>query len=569
MAYVSRRRYAELHGPTTGDIVRLGDSSLLAEIEHDHAVYGEELSAKVGGNVRDGLGVQAAAAWSTGAPELVVINATIIDPVLGIVKGDIGVRHGRIVAVGKAGNPDLQDGVHPDLVVGPHTTIVSAERMVVTPGAVEAHAHLLSPQQVDHALAGGVTTMVAMDWGPFLDIAVSGPTAVATMVRAFDHLPLNVGFLARGSASDASSIEEGVAFGCLGVKVHEDLGAMPASVDAALTAAERHDFAVCLHSDSLNESGFYEDTVAAIAGRSIHMFHTEGAGGGHVPDIIRVNGLAHVIPSSTNPTNPYTRLAVEESMPMSMLVHGLSPLLPEDVAFAESRGRARTMMAEDLLHDLGAISIFAADTQGMGRAAENVARCFQLASVMKDRVGRLAEEMSVRADNERIARYIAKLTLNPARAFGLDEHVGSIEPGKLADLVLWPRETFAVRPALVLKGGVPVWGAMGDASGSCVEAEPVLGRRSWGHQGPSAAPLGLQFVSRLALEHGFVTSLGTSKPIVAIRSVRGLAKADMHRNDALPDITVDPRTFEVRADGRLLECEPATSVPLGPRYLLR
>jgi urease subunit alpha len=569
MARLSRRRYAELYGPTVGDVIRLGDSSLLAEIERDHAVPGEELAAKVGGNVRDGLGVRAEAAWSSGSPELVIINATILDPLLGLVKGDIGVRGGRIVAVGKAGNPDIQDGVHEDLVVGPHTAVVPAEHCVVTPGAVEAHAHLLSPQQAGHLLAGGITTVVAMDWGPQLDIAVSGPTAVATMARAFDGLPLNVGFLARGSASDPAAIQEGVSFGCLGVKVHEDLGAMPASIDAALVAAEPHDFAVCLHTDSLNESGFCEDTIAAIDGRSIHLFHTEGAGGGHVPDIIRVNGLPNVIPSSTNPTNPYTRLAVEESLPMAMLVHGLSPSLPEDVAFAESRGRARTMMAEDLLHDLGAISIFAADTQGMGRATASAARCFQLASVMKDRVGRLATERTERADNERLRRYVAKLTINPARAYGLDDHVGSIAPGKLADLVLWPRASFGVRPALVLKAGVPVWGAMGDAAGSCTEAEPVLNRPLWGHLGAAAAPLGVLFVSALALERGFVTSLGTTKPIVAIRSVRGLAKRHMLHNDALPKIVVDPATFEVRADGVLLACEPATSVPLGPRYLLR
>jgi len=408
-----------------------------------------------------------------------------------------------------------------------------------------------------------------MDWGNHLDIAVSGPTAIATMVRAFDQVPLNVGFLARGSTSDPDAVVEGVSYGCLGVKVHEDLGAMPATVDAALTAAARHDFSVCLHTDSLNESGYCEDTIAAIAERSIHLFHTEGAGGGHVPDIIRVNGLPYVIPSSTNPTNPYTALCVDESTPMTMLVHGLSPALPEDVAFAESRGRARTMMAEDLLHDLGAISIFAADTQGMGRAAENTATCWRLASVMKDRVGRLPEETTNRADNERIKRYVAKLTVNPSRAFGIDEHVGTLEPGEMADLVVWHPATFAVRPVLVLKAGVPVWGAMGDAAGSWAWVEPVLQRPHWGAVGRAPTHLGALFVSRVALDAGYVTGFGADRPVMPIQSVRSLGKRDMVRNDALPHITVDPQTLAVHADGRLLACDPATDVPLGPRYWLR
>jgi urease subunit alpha len=569
MSRISRRRYSELYGPTTGDLVRLADSSLFAEIEHDHCPPGEELAAKVGGNVRDGLAIQARAGYGSGAPEYVVAGAVVLDPVLGVVKGDIGIRNGRIVAIGKAGNPDVQDGVHPDLVLGPHTTVLRANGMLVTPGGVESHAHLLSPAQVEHLLSGGFTTVVAMDWGDHLDIAVSGPMAVATMVRAFEQVPLNVGFLARGSTSDPDALLEGVAFGCLGVKVHEDLGAMPVTIDTALAVADRHDFAVCLHTDSLNESGYCEDTIAAIAGRSIHLFHTEGAGGGHVPDIIRVNGLANVIPSSTNPTNPYTRLSVDEATPMTMLVHGLSASLPEDVAFAESRGRAMTMMAEDLLHDLGAISIFGADTQGMGRAAESTATCWRLASVMKDRTGRLATERTDRADNERVRRYLAKLTINPARAYGLDEHVGSIEPGKLADLVLWEPATFAVRPRLVLKAGVPVWGAMGDPSGTTTLSEPVVQRAQWGKAGNAAGPLGALFVSRVALDYGYVTSLGTARPVLPMQNVRRLGKVDMLHNDALPVIEVDPRTFEVRADGVPLVCEPATDVPFGPRYLLR
>ena len=345
MSRLSRQRYAELYGPTTGDVVRLGDTSLLAEVELDHGVPGEELMGKVGGTVRAGEGVRSASAWSTGALDLVVTNVVVLDPVLGIVKGDIGIRDGRIVGVGKAGNPDAQRGVHPDLVVGPHTSVFPGEGLIATAGAIEAHAHLLSPDQLDHGLAAGVTTYIAMEWGNLLDIAVSGPTAIATLARALEHYPINVGFLARGSAHDPDAIAEGVAFGCLGVKVHEDLGASPAAIDAALTAADRHDFSVCVHTDSMNESGYFEDTVAAVGGRSVHMFHTEGAGGGHVPDIIRVNGLPNVIPSSTNPTNPYTLGGLEESLPMTMLVHGLRPSIREDTTWARSRSSPPTARA--------------------------------------------------------------------------------------------------------------------------------------------------------------------------------------------------------------------------------
>ena len=569
MSRVSRRRYAELYGPTTGDLVRLGDTSLLAEVELDHGVPGEELMGKVGGTVRAGEGVRSSSPASVGALELVVTNVLVLDPVLGIVKGDLGIRSGRVVGVGKAGNPDAQRGVHPDLVVGPHTSVVPGEGLIATPGTVEAHAHLLSPDQLDHGLAAGTTTVVAMEWGHMLDIAVSGPTAVATLARALEAYPLNVGLLARGSAHDPDAIVEGVSWGCLGVKVHEDLGASPAALDAALTAADRHDFSVCVHTDSMNESGYFEDTVAAVAGRSVHMFHTEGAGGGHVPDIIRVNGLANVIPSSTNPTNPYTAGGVEESLPMTMLVHGLRPSIREDVLFAESRGRATTMAAEDLLHDLGAISIFAADTQGMGRVAENVACCWRLASVMKDRVGRLAEERTERADNERILRYLSKYTINAAIAYGIADHVGSLERGKQADVVLWSPAFFGVRPLMVLKSGVPVWSTMGDPSGSCTQAEPTRMRRQFGAVGAAPAALGTLFVSRLAIERGYVGGLGLRRRIEPITSVRSLGKRDMVRNDALPDIVVDPSTFEVAADGRPLSCEPAREVPLSWRYLLR
>jgi urease subunit alpha len=569
MSRLSRSRYAELYGPTAGDLVRLGDTSLLAEVERDHGVPGEELMGKVGGTVRAGEGVRSRSAHSSGALDLVVTNVVVLDPMIGIVKGDLGIRNGRIVGVGKAGNPDVQRGVHEELVVGPHTSVLPGEGLIATPGAVEAHAHLLSPDQLDHALAAGVTTIVAMEWGNLLDIAVSGPTAIATLARALEQHAVNVGFLARGSAHDPDAIAEGVSYGCLGVKVHEDLGASPAAIAAALTAADRGDFSVCVHTDSMNESGYYEDTVAALGGRSVHMFHTEGAGGGHVPDIIRVNGLANVIPSSTNPTNPFTLGGLEESLPMTMLVHGLRPTIREDVLFAESRGRATTMAAEDLLHDMGAISIFAADSQGMGRIAENVACCWRLASVMKDRVGRLEQERTARADNERILRYLAKYTINPAIAYGLEDHVGSLEPGKLADVVIWSPATFGIRPAMVLKSGVPVWSTMGDPSASCTQAEPTMMRRQFGSVGAVPATVGILFVSALAIERGFVGSLGLRRRIEPIRSVRSLTKHHMVRNDALPAIEVDPLTFEVTADGQPLTCEPARTVPLSWRYLLR
>ena len=569
MTSISRQRYAALYGPTTGDMVRLGDTSLLVEIEHDFGTAGEELVGKAGGTVREGQGVLSHAPHSAGALDLVITNVVVIDAIAGIVKGDVGVRDGRIVAIGKAGNPNVQRGVTNGMTVGPHTSQVAGEGMILTAGAIECHAHLMAPGQIDHLIAGAVTSVVAMDWGPLLDIAVSGPTAMATMARAFETIPLNVGFLGRGSSHNEASIAEAVAYGCLGVKVHEDVGASPAAINAALTAADRSDFSVCVHTDSLNESASYLDTIAAVEGRSVHMFHTEGAGGGHVPDIIRVNELAHVIPSSTNPTNPYTALGVEESLPMTMLVHGLRMDLPEDVRFAESRGRAATMMAEDFLHDMGAISIFAADTQGMGRAAENVACCWRTASVMKDRVGRLREETTARADNERVKRYIAKYTINPAIAFGMASHVGSIEPGKMADVVLWQPAFFGVRPAMVIKAGVPIASMMGDPAASVLQAEPTWLRPSWGAVGRAAAHTSAMFVSQNAIEFGYLAALSLERKIVQIDNVRSLGKADMIRNDACPKIDVDLRTFEVRANGVALVCEPAAQVPLSWRYFLR
>jgi len=568
VAKISRAAYANIYGPTRGDLVRLGDTSLLAEVEHDFAHYGDELTTGAGKCMRDGEGFQPSGTYASGALDMVVQNATIIDAVAGIVKGDIGIRDGKIVAIGKAGNPDMMNGVDPRLRCGPNTTVVHADGFIVTAGGIEAHAHFLSPQQCHHALAGGTTTMIGMSPGPHFDVSCSGPNVLGQLIRAADEFPLNFGFLGRG-CMDVGAVEESVAGGALGVKIHEDFGASPAVLDGSLVAADRNDFAVHIHTDTINEFGFCEDTLAMIGSRSVHMYHTEGSGGGHAPDLIRVNGMPNVLPSSTNPTNPFTPAGLHEGVPMTMLAHFLNFDVPEDVAFAEMRVRPQTMAAEDMLHDMGAISMFATDTQGMGRLAENLAKCWQLASVMKDRIGRLPEETTSRADNERIKRYIAKYTINPARAAGIDRYVGSIEPGKMADLVIWPRASFGIKPFQVIKGGFMTWSAMGDGNGSIFRTEPMVQRPMWGALGRAKNALSATFVSKLAIENNVQRKLDVQKPMLPITSVRKLGKKDMLHNDALPVITVDAQTFDVWADGKLLKVEPATRVPLGRKYMLR
>ena len=568
MVSISRRAYADLFGPTTGDLVRLGDTSLLAEIEHDFTVYGYELLVGAGKTVRDGEGASARAKYSDRALDIVIKNATIIDARLGIVKGDIGIRDGRIVGVGKAGNPDVMPGVHPDLVVGHTTTPIAGTGYIVTAGTVECHAHLASPEQSQHAMAGGTTTLIGGGPGPVFETGSGSPPVFAQFLKAAEFSPLNFALFGRGG-SDPGAVEESVTAGAAAVKIHEDFGAGPAVIDGSLIAADRNDFAVHLHTDSINEFGYSEDTMAACADRTIHMYHVEGAGGGHAPDQLRVNSFANVIPSSTNPTNPYTAFGPDEGLPMTMLAHRLNYSAVEDVVFAESRVRPQTMAAEDFLHDMGAISIFGTDTQGMGRLAENTAKCWQLASVMKDRIGRLAQETTARADNERIKRYVAKLTINPAIAVGIDDYVGSIEPGKLADLVIWPRASFGIKPFIVLKRGFPVWAAMGDGNGSLPLSEPMIQRPMWGSLGQAPGELGAVFVSKLAIDAGLPQKLGLGKPMLQIKTTRNLRKADMVRNSALPHIEVDSQTFEVRADGELLMCAPAERVPLNRRYMLR
>ena len=568
MVAISRKAYAQIYGPTKGDLVRLGDTDLWAEIEHDYTAYGHELLVGAGKTIRDGEGYNPRAKYSDGALDIVIKNATIIDAELGIVKGDIGIRNDRIVGIGKAGNPDTMPGVHPDLIVGHTTSAISGMRFIVTAGGIECHAHIQSPTQHEHALAGGTTTLIGGSPGPVFEVGSGSPHTFGRFLQATESSCLNYGHFGRGG-SDPGAVEESVAAGAIAVKVHEDFGAAPSVIDGALIAADRHDFAVHLHTDSINEYGFCEDTMATIAGRTIHMYHVEGAGGGHAPDLLKVNSYPNVIPSSTNPTNPFTAYCLEEGLPMTMIAHQLNYNAPEDLAFGEARVRAQSMAAEDFLHDMGAISIFGTDTQGMGRLAENIAKCWQVASVMKDRVGRLPEETTARADNERIKRYVAKYTINPAIAVGIDDHVGSIAPGKLADLVLWPRESFGIKPWMVLKSGFVAWAAMGDGNGSLPLAEPLIQRPMWGALGQAKHHLGVNFVSKLAIEADVGRKLGLHKRMVQIKNVRSLKKANMIRNTAQPWIEVDPQTFEVRADGKLLMCPPANRVPLSRRYMLR
>ncbi|MCU0869978.1 MAG: urease subunit alpha [Burkholderiales bacterium] len=570
MAKISRREYAQLYGPTTGDGVRLGDTSLIAEIEHDHAVPGDECLHGGGKTLRDGLGLVPGLTSDEGALDLLISNVIVIDAVLGIVKGDIGVKDGRIVAIGKAGNPATMDGVHPQLRCGVATTVRDGEGLIATAGGIDVHVHFDSAQLVEHALASGLTTMIGGSLGPItVGIDCGGVWNVGKMLQASEAWPMNFGFLGRGNTSRGRSLREQIAGGCLGLKIHEDWGAMPATIDTCLGVADELDFQVQLHTDTLNESGFLEDTLAAIGGRAIHMYHTEGAGGGHAPDIIAVAGLAHCLPSSTNPTNPYTVNTFDEHLDMIMVCHHLNPAVPEDVAFAESRIRAQTIAAEDVLHDMGAISMLGSDSQGMGRINEVICRTWQLASKMKDQFGRLPEETTRIGDNARIRRYIAKYTINAAKVFGIDAHVGSLEPGKLADIVLWRPAFFGIKPELVVKGGFIVHGAMGDSAASLMTCEPLAMRPQWGAFGSARHSLSACFVNPLAIESDLAGRLGLRKQLLPSGRTRTLTKADMLHNTALPNLTVDPQTFDVKVDGRVLTCEPARVVPLAQRYMFR
>ncbi|MDA1357603.1 MAG: urease subunit alpha [Proteobacteria bacterium] len=570
MVKITREHYAALYGPTTGDAVRLGDTALLAEIEHDYAFPGDECLHGGGKTLRDGIGLVSGLNSADGALDMLVSNAIVIDPVLGVVKGDIGIKEGRIAGVGKAGNPEIMDGVHKNLLCGASTTVRDAEGLIATPGGIDVHVHFDSAQLCEHAISSGITTMIGGSLGPItVGIDCGGAWNVGKMLQSAEHWPINFGFLGRGNSSKSNSLPDQLAGGAMGLKIHEDWGAMPAAIDTCLSVADEMDFQVQLHTDTLNESGFLEDTLAAIKGRTIHMYHAEGAGGGHAPDIIRIVGEHNCLPSSTNPTNPYTRNTFDEHLDMIMVCHHLNPAVPEDVAFAESRVRAETIAAEDVLHDIGAISMLGSDSQGMGRIAEVICRTWQLASKMREQRGRLAEERTTRGDNERIKRYIAKYTINAARSFGIDQHIGSLEDGKLADVVLWRPAFFGIKPELIIKGGFIVWSAMGDSAASLMTCEPLMMRPQWGAFGRAKEALSMSFVSQAAMDVDIKGKLGLNKTVAAVKGTRALNKGHMLHNDVCPEITVNPENFEVFVDGVLATCEPAETLPLTQRYMLR
>jgi urease subunit alpha len=566
MTHIDRRAYAEMFGPTAGDRVRLGDTELMIEIEHDHAIYGEEVKFGGGKVIRDGMGQ-----GQRGAAEVVdtvITNIVILDH-WGIVKADVGLKDGRIAALGKAGNPDIQPAVN--IVIGAGTEVIAGEGLIMTAGAIDAHIHLICPQQVEDALMSGVTTMIGGGTGPAAGTCATtctpGPWYIARMLQAIEELPMNFGLLGKGNASLPEPLEEQIRAGVMGLKLHEDWGTTPAAIDNCLSVAERFDVQVAIHTDTLNESGFVEDTIAAFKGRAIHTYHTEGAGGGHAPDIIKACGVAHVLPSSTNPTRPYTLNTIDEHLDMLMVCHHLDPGIPEDVAFAESRIRRETIAAEDILHDLGAFSMISSDSQAMGRVGEVITRSWQTAHKMKLQRGALPQD-SARNDNFRARRYVAKYTINPAITHGIAHEVGSIEVGKLADLVLWRPAFFGAKPALIIKGGMIVAAPMGDPNASIPTPQPVHYRRMFGALGGARSATSVSFVSQAALAGGLGERLGLRKRLVAVSGTRHLRKRDLILNDYLPQIEVDPQTYEVRADGQLLTCEPASVLPLAQRYFL-
>lgn len=567
---ISRSRYAELFGPTTGDRVRLGDTELWAEVEQDLLFPGDECVFGGGKTLRDGLGTHGAVTAAEGALDFAITNVIVIDAALGIVKCDIGIKDGRIAGIGKAGNPQVMDGVDPRMVIGANTDVRSAEGLIATAGAIDVHVHFDSAGLCEEAIASGVTTMLGGGLGPVtVGITSSGTVNLGRMLQASEAWPINFGFLGKGSAYAVEPLLEQGRAGAIGLKIHEDWGAMPAVIDASLRAGDELDMQVQIHTDTLNESGFFEHTMAAIGGRTIHTYHSEGAGGGHAPDIIRVAGEPNCLPSSTNPTNPFTVNTFDEHLDMVMVCHHLNPAVPEDVAFAESRIRRETIAAEDVLHDIGAISALGSDSQGMGRIGESVARTWQLASKMKIQRGSLPEDVGSGNDNHRIKRYVAKLTINPARIYGIDHEIGSLDVGKLADIVLWEPKFFGIKPDVIFKGGFPVWSVMGEANASLMTCEPLTYRPQWGAYGPARQDLSVVFTTQAASEGDLAGRWSLRKRLVATRDTRKLTKRDMLHNDALPSVEVDPETYRVLVDGELCTCEPVDRVALGRRYILK
>ena len=561
---ISRAEYAQMYGPTTGDRLRLGDTDIVIEVERDLTTYGEEVKFGGGKVIRDGMG-QSQISRAGGAMDTVLTNALILDH-SGIYKADIGLRDGRISGIGKAGNPDTQPGV--TLIIGPGTEIIAAEGRIVTAGGMDAHIHFICPQQVQDAIASGITTMLGGGTGPahgtLATTCTPGPWHIGRMLMAMDSVPVNMLISGKGNASRPEALEEMVRAGAATLKLHEDWGTTPAAIDCCLSVADAMDVQVTIHTDTLNESGFVENTLAAIKDRTIHAFHTEGAGGGHAPDIIRLVGAPNVIPSSTNPTRPFTANTVEEHLDMLMVCHHLDRRVPEDVAFAESRIRRETIAAEDILHDIGAFSVISSDSQAMGRVGEVITRTWQTAHKMKLQRGRLEDETGEN-DNLRARRYVAKYTINPAIAHGIAHEIGSIEPGKRADLVIWDPAMFGAKPEMVLVGGMIAWAQMGDPNGS-IPVQPIYMRPMWGAMGAARHASGVTFLSQAGLDAG--AGAGLRKATVAVRGTRGIGKADMRLNAAMPLIEVDPETYEVRADGELLACQPATELPLAQRYFL-
>jgi urease subunit alpha len=566
---LSRTAYTDLFGATEGDRLRLGDTNLLAKIETDHATYGDEAVFGGGKTMRDGMGMQAGTTHAEGALDWVYTNVVVIDPVLGVQKGDIGVRNGEIVGVGKAGNPDTMDGVDEDLIIGASTDTVPADGLIATPGAFDIHVHFNSKELFEHALASGITTMFGGGFGGGATTCTPGPKNIERFLQAAEEWPMNVGFYGKGNASSPEPIYEQIEAGAAGLKLHEDWGSTPAVIDTALDVADEEDVQVCIHTDTLNESGFVEDTFDAIDGRTIHTFHIEGAGGGHAPDVLELIGYEHMLPSSTNPSMPYTVNTFDEHLDMVMVCHHLNPDVPEDVAFAESRIRSETIAAEDVLHDMGAISMMTSDSQAMGRMAEVIGRTWQTAHSMKAQRGPLPADEGTDADNARIRRYVAKYTINPATVAGIDEYIGSLEPGKMADIVLWEPEFFGIKPKFVIKGGFPVHSEMGEANGSLMTCEPVMQRSREGAVGKAKHAVSTTFVSEAAYENDIGGELGLDSRVRPIRGTRAVGKSDMLHNDYTPDdIEIDAQTFEVEVDGEHVTCEPAAELPLAQRYTL-